>query len=63
MNFEEKNELQKTVTLLKPIIEILNYSQGNDASWDEFLSKFRGKGTLPHQQLSSKLLKSTRLTL
>ena len=37
---EGKNELQKSESLLAPIIEILNYAQRNDSTWEDFVMTF-----------------------
>jgi hypothetical protein len=37
----EKIEIIKTVKLLKPIIDILNYTQRNDSTWEDFITKYR----------------------
>ena len=38
---QEKNDLEKSQKLIQPVIDVLNYSQKNDATWDVFINKYK----------------------
>ena len=38
---QEKNDLEKNQKLIQPVIDVLNYSQKNDATWDVFINKYK----------------------
>ena len=38
---QEKNDLEKSQKLIQPVIDVLNYSQKNDAIWDVFINKYK----------------------
>ena len=53
---QEKNDLEKSQKLIQPVIDVLNYSQKNDATWDVFINKYKNlmtDQTLPRVTVDS----------